>query len=193
MRNTQKPPRHLKNFPAIVDEIAAKRGLRQADRDLVAGRSPDRAKEQDHPPLGEAGDKALRAARPEDGVGLYLRRYLSGRRQRRRARPALLQQRGHGAASSGDLDCGRAGRACHPHSRSAGLAWFDQVSCSRQHHAVAAAAEIVELNPVENRLSNRIFKSYDDIPGHRCFAWNKLIDMPGKIISIGSRGWAYRS
>jgi putative transposase len=58
-----------------------------------------------------------------------------------------------------------------------------------------------ELNPVENIwqfmrdnwLSNRVFKSYDDILDHCCFAWNKLIDMPWKIMSIGTRQWAYRS
>ena len=45
----------------------------------------------------------------------------------------------------------------------------------------------------ENWLSNRIFESYDDILDHCCFAWKKLIDMPWKIISIGTRDWAYRS
>src|ERR1700682_502856 len=58
-----------------------------------------------------------------------------------------------------------------------------------------------ELNPVENIwqfmrdnwLSNRVFKSYDDILDHCCFAWNKLIDMPWKIMSIGTRDWFYRS
>jgi hypothetical protein len=50
----------------------------------------------------------------------------------------------------------------------------------------------------DNWLSNRIFESYDDIPyddilDHCCSAWNKLIDMPWKIISIGTRDWAYRS
>jgi hypothetical protein len=44
----------------------------------------------------------------------------------------------------------------------------------------------------DNWLSNRVFKSYDDILDHCCFAWNKLIDMPWKIMSIGSRDWAYR-
>ena len=34
-------------------------------------------------------------------------------------------------------------------------------------------------------LSNRVFKSYDDILDHCCFAWNKLIDMPWKIIQSG--------
>ncbi len=60
-----------------------------------------------------------------------------------------------------------------------------------------------ELNPVENVwqfmrdnwLSNRIFKSYDDIVDHCCFAWNKLVDQPWRIMSIGMRHWAhgYRS
>ena len=58
-----------------------------------------------------------------------------------------------------------------------------------------------ELNPVENVwqfmrdnwLSNRIFKSYDDIVDHSCDAWNKLIDQPWRIMSIGMREWAYKS
>ena len=56
-----------------------------------------------------------------------------------------------------------------------------------------------ELNPVENVwqfmrenwLSNRIFKSYNDILDHCCFAWNQLIDQPWRIMSIGLREWAY--
>ena len=55
-----------------------------------------------------------------------------------------------------------------------------------------------ELNPVENIwqymrdnwLSNRVFKSYDDIVDH-CYAWNALIDRPWKIMSIGLRQWAH--
>ncbi len=62
-------------------------------------------------------------------------------------------------------------------------------------------AKCPELNPQENIwqfmrdnwLSNRIFKSYDDIVDHCCHAWNKLVDQPWKIISIGRRDWAYRS
>lgn len=58
-----------------------------------------------------------------------------------------------------------------------------------------------ELNPVENVwqfmrdnwLSNRVFTSYDDIVDHCCEAWNKLIDQPWKIMSIGLRDWAYWS
>lgn len=56
-----------------------------------------------------------------------------------------------------------------------------------------------ELNPVENLwqfmrdnwLSNRIFKSYDDIVDHCCHAWNKLADQPWRIMTIGLRQWAH--
>jgi transposase len=58
-----------------------------------------------------------------------------------------------------------------------------------------------ELNPVENIwqyirdnwLSNRVFQSYDDIVALCCEAWNRLIDRPWKIISIGMREWAHGS
>ena len=58
-----------------------------------------------------------------------------------------------------------------------------------------------ELNPVENIwefmrgnwLSNRIFKSYEDILDHCCYAWNRLTDQPWRIMSIGTREWAFRS
>lgn len=43
----------------------------------------------------------------------------------------------------------------------------------------------------ENWLSNRIFKSYHDIVNHCCFAWNRLVDQPWRIKSIGIRQWAH--
>jgi transposase len=56
-----------------------------------------------------------------------------------------------------------------------------------------------ELNPTENvwqflrvnYLSNRVFKSYDDIVDNCCDAWNKLVDQPWRIMSIGLRDWAH--
>jgi transposase len=56
-----------------------------------------------------------------------------------------------------------------------------------------------ELNPMENVwqymrdnwLSNRVYKSNEDIVDHCCDAWNKLTDQPWKIISIGTRKWAH--
>ena len=56
-----------------------------------------------------------------------------------------------------------------------------------------------ELNPVENVwqflrdnwLSNKIFRSYDQIVELSCQAWNRLIDQPWTIMSIGTRDWAH--
>ncbi len=61
-------------------------------------------------------------------------------------------------------------------------------------------AKSPELNPVEhiwqfmrdNWLSNRIFKSHNDILDHCCFAWNQLIKQPWRIMSIGLRDWAHQ-
>jgi transposase len=56
-----------------------------------------------------------------------------------------------------------------------------------------------ELNPVENIwqymranwLSSRVFDSYDDIIDAACDAWNRLVDQPCTITSIGMREWAH--
>ena len=56
-----------------------------------------------------------------------------------------------------------------------------------------------ELNPVENIwqylranwLSNRVFENYSDIVDAACEAWNRLIDSPNVITSIGTREWAH--
>jgi transposase len=45
----------------------------------------------------------------------------------------------------------------------------------------------------ENLLSNRVFRSYDNIVDHCCDACNKLVGEPCRIISTGLRDWAYRS
>ena len=58
-----------------------------------------------------------------------------------------------------------------------------------------------ELNPTENIwqfmrdnwLSNRVFTSYDNIVDHCCEAWNKLVDQPWHIMTIGRRKWARAS
>ena len=43
----------------------------------------------------------------------------------------------------------------------------------------------------DNWLSNRIFKSYADILDQCCFAWNRLVDQPWHIMSIGLRRRAH--
>ena len=81
------------------------------------------------------------------------------------------------------------------------MACLEEAAGSRQHHAHPIAAKVTRVEPGrkylafmrDNWLSNRVFKSYDDILDHCCFAWNKLIDKLWKIMSIGTREWAYRS
>ena len=56
-----------------------------------------------------------------------------------------------------------------------------------------------ELNPVENIwqylranwLSNRVFDNYEAIINAGCEAWNRLIEQPETIKSIGMRKWAH--
>ena len=43
----------------------------------------------------------------------------------------------------------------------------------------------------DNGLSNRVFQAYDDIVDHCCHAWNRLVDQPWRIMSIGLRDWAH--
>jgi len=66
---------------------------------------------------------------------------------------------------------------------------------------VALPAKCPELNPQENVwqfmrdnwLSNRVFTSYENLVDHCCAAWNKLVDQPWTIMSIGLRDWAHGS
>jgi transposase len=44
----------------------------------------------------------------------------------------------------------------------------------------------------DNWLSNRILQDHDDIVAHSCHHWNRLIDQPWRIMSIGLREWAHR-
>jgi hypothetical protein len=64
-------------------------------------------------------------------------------------------------------------------------------SCLFRRNRPSSIRSRTSGNSCANWLSTRIFKSHEDILDHCCFAWNKLIDMPWKIMSIGD--WAYRS
>jgi transposase len=66
---------------------------------------------------------------------------------------------------------------------------------------VPLPAKCPELNPQENVwrfmrdnwLSNRIFRSNEDIVDRCCDAWNKRVDQPWRIMSIGTRDRTDRS
>jgi transposase len=61
-------------------------------------------------------------------------------------------------------------------------------------------AKCPELNVMENVwqfmrdnwLSNRVFTDHDNIVDHCCYHWNRLIEQPWRIMSIGMREWAHR-
>jgi hypothetical protein len=42
----------------------------------------------------------------------------------------------------------------------------------------------------QNYLSNRVFETYDDIVDACGEAWNQLMAMPDRIVSICTREWA---
>ena len=159
-----------------------------------AGRGAHRPEEQDHPALGEARHAALGAARSAHALGLHLRRHLPERGQGRRPRPAPLQHRRHDRAPRRDR------AAVAPELMPSCSSTRPAGTCRRRSPSPTTSPScrcrpIPELNPVENVwqfmrdnwLSNRVFASYDDIVDHCCDAWNKLVDQPWTIMSIGLR------
>jgi transposase len=80
----------------------------------------------------------------------------------------------------------------------AGWHMTDKLDAPANISIVALPPKCPELNPVENIwqfmrdnwLSNRVFTSHENIIDHCCEAWNKLIDQPWRIMSIGRRQWA---
>ena len=60
-------------------------------------------------------------------------------------------------------------------------------------------AKCPELNPQENVwqflrdnwLSNRVFTCYDNVVDHCAEAWNKLVEQPWRIMTLGLRNWAH--
>ncbi len=77
------------------------------------------------------------------------------------------------------------------------MAHHPKTRAAQEHHP-PAPPRAPELNPAENIwrflrqnwFSNRVFRSYDDIVDHCCYAWNQLADQPWTIMSIGLRDWA---
>ena len=45
----------------------------------------------------------------------------------------------------------------------------------------------------KNKLSNRLYQTYEDIVDACCEAWNYLMARPEEIASIASRSWAKAS
>ena len=149
--------------------------------------------------MGQTWHAPAGAPRPAHRMGLYLRRDLSREGEGHRAGHALVRHRRHGGAPHRD-QCRRRSRA---HAvlivDQAGWHLTPKLAIPDNITVLALPPRSPELNPVENVwqfmrdnwLSNRIFKSYEDIVALCCQAWNNLIDQPWKIMSLGMRKWAH--
>ena len=150
-----------------------------------------------------AGRSAARAqVRPATSAPLPPTSSVPSARNRVRVSPdpADLQHRGDEPAPGGDRRHRRARRTRRTLGRSGRLAPVDGLVVPPNITIMALPPKCPELNPVENVwqflrdnwLSNRVFKSYDDLVDHCCVAWNKLVNQPWRIMSIGLRQWAHR-
>jgi len=151
--------------------------------------------------MGAARDAPLGTARSADALGLHLRSHLPGSR----IAAGLVLPRCNTAAMS--LHLAEISRTVTPGAHAvllldqAGWHLSAKLDIPDNITLMPLPPKSPELNPVENIwqfirdnwLSNRVFQSYDDIVDHCCFAWNRLVDQPWIIMSIGLRNWAHRS
>ena len=78
------------------------------------------------------------------------------------------------------------------------MTWFQNSQGPQQRLTLSLPPRSPELNGQENIwqfmrqnwLSNRVFKTFDDIVDHCCSTWNTLIDQLWKIMSVARRDWA---
>ena len=123
---------------------------------------------------------------------------MSRTRDRRRPHPAGVQHRSHAASSRRIATKVTPGAHAILILDQAGWHGAKDLKAPANISLLRLPPRAPELNSQENIwqfmranwLSNRIFKSFDDIVDHCCFAWNTLIDQPWKIMSIARRDWA---
>src|SRR4051794_26583636 len=189
-----KPPRHLGSDPGGPPE-------RYPHRTMVAGRGARGPEEQDRPLLGQRG---TRPRAPHDQRTRSV--YIFG---------AICPQEGKGAAlvlprcdtQAMSLHLAEVAQAVAPGAH--GVMLMDRAGWPRAKDLVVPdnltlvllPARAPKLTPVENfwhfvrdkGLSSRVFAPSRDIVNHGCDAWNRLIDQPWIIMSIGLRDWANAS
>ena len=172
---------------------------RHTHRTLVAGRGAGRPEERDHPALGPSRHPAFGAKGPAHSVRLHLRGDLPGRGKGGGVGAAEMQYPGDVLAPSGDIAAVAPGAHAILLLDQAGWLGSGALIVAANITLLPLPSKCSELNPVENIwqfmrdnwLSNRIFKSYADILDQCCFAWNRLVDQPWRIMSISLRRWAH--
>jgi hypothetical protein len=152
---------------------------------VVPGRDAGRAKEQAHLSLGQEGLTPSRHARSTDPIDLPVRCGLPRARDRQLHLDEIANKVTPGAHAIVLLD-------------QAGWHGTKMLKIPCNISLMPLPARAPELNGQENIwqfmrqnwLSNRVFKCFDDIVDHCCYAWNTLIDQPWKIMSVARRDWA---
>ena len=163
---------------------------------MVSGRDARRAEEQADLPLGSHGLATARHKRPTHPIDLFVRGSLPRTRDRRRPRASGLQQRSHAHLDEIETKVEPGAHAILILDQ-AGWHGAKQLRIPANISLLPLPPRAPELNSQENIwqfmrqnwLSNRIFKSFDDIVDHCCYAWNTLIDQPWKIMSVARRDW----
>ena len=183
-----------KNFPAELAKIRAR--LPKGVEIELWWQDEARIGQKNKLPMPDVARARGRPATSAPNV--YLRRDLSREGERRRAGHALVRHRRHGGAPHRDQCRRRSRRPCGAIVDQAGWHLTPKLAIPDNITVLALPPRSPELNPVENVwqsrdnwLSNRIFKSYEDIVALCCQAWNNLIDQPWKIMSLGMRKWAH--
>ena len=157
--------------------------------------------------LGQTRHPAFGATRSAHRLSLYIRRDLSPRGQKpapaKAGGAALVLPRCNTAAMN--LHLTEIAQAVAPGAHAvllldqAGWHLSDKLVVPPNITLLPLPPKCPELNPVENLwqflrdnwLSNRVFPSYRAILDHCCHAWNKLVDQPWRIMSLGLRDWAH--
>jgi hypothetical protein len=200
MRKPREPLRSLKKFPARLDEVALEKAVDVAKIEIWFA---DEARiGQKNKITRRWAKRGTRPSAPRDqrtASTLHLRRHLPDAGKRSWLDPAGLQYRGDEPTSSGIAKSIAPGAHAVLLVDRAGWHLSARLVVPVNITILALPPKCPELNPAENIwqymrdnwLSNRVFKSYDDIVDHRCYAWNMPVDRPWKIMSIGLRQWAH--
>ena len=182
----------------MIGKCSSRSAQDQAGRDLVPRRGQAGTEERACAHLGEEGNKATPARRSALHERLPLWRNLSHGSQGCRSHAPLRQHSRHADASRRDqLQRRRQGPWRRPDGPRR-VAQHRPAQVPKNLTIILLPSRSPELNPVENIwqylrqnwLSNRVFEDYDAIIEAGCQAWNKLIDQPETIMSIGMRDWA---
>ncbi|BAK82550.1 transposase [Komagataeibacter medellinensis NBRC 3288] len=186
----------FKKLPDNPEVLHRPSVARQTDRNLVSGRSAERAKERRRPVKGPNGEPDQRYAQR-----LAFRGNLSCTAQDRRSRSPVYRHGQHAPTSRRDCALCGPGSLCRrflfDHAP-----WHTtaKLRLPRNISLIFLPSHAPELNQVENVwqflranwLANTVFNDIDHIINVACNAWNNLVALPKTIRSISLRKWAHK-